>query len=436
MRASEDYSYLKSETGSPYEKGLLDEIKYIPITKNRASYLTLGGSYRPRFEHFTNRNWTAGNQSYFAQRLSVHSSLHFGKRVRFFGELYSGYKGGAEAIPQSDEIDLHQGYVEVGIPLGEATKATVIFGRNEVALGASRLVGIRDGPNMRRSFDLGKVSFSHKQAALQAFYGKEVSIRSGAFDNRFSLFDQNAGNVALWGLYSRISSVKRDDHTELYYLGFESDVSRFNDVVGAETRHTVGVRRVGVLQERWQYNTELIYQFGELGDNTISAFNIETDWNYKLLRTAWNPSIGLKFDWSSGDREKGDGKIQTFNPMFVNPGIYSLAAVNTPANLFSIHPSITVYPLPALSLKLEYAFFYRTSVEDGLYAPTRFQTRAVENIDEKHIGDTIGLLLNYGINRNLTFSLVSSYFVAGSFLADTGDAESIFYLASTLHFKF
>ena len=436
MRAAESYTHLKDQSTSPYEKAFLDEIKYIPLTSNKASYLTLGGSFRPRFEHYTNRNWTEGTDSYYTQRLSLHTSIHLGAYVRFFGELYSGIKSGEEALPQSDEIDLHQGYAEVRFPLGEEANATVVLGRVEVGLGASRLVGIREGPNMRRSFDLGKITFSQSRSTIQAFYGREVQVQFGAFDNTFSLFDEEADNVKLWGLYSSFSSSKREDNTELYYLGFQSNASRYNDVLGEETRHTIGLRRIGTLQKRWQYNTELIYQFGDLADNSISAFNIETDWNYRLIRTNWTPTIGLKFDWSSGDKEQGDGEIQTFNPMFVNPGIYSLAAVNTPANLFSIHPSLAIYPSSALNLKIEYAFFYRTSEEDGLYAPPRFQSRAVEDIDEKHIGDTIGLSLNYTLNRNLSFSLISSYFVAGSFLAATGDSESIFYLSSTMHFKF
>lgn len=436
MRASESYTYLKDVSTSPYEKGFLDEIKYISITSNKDSYLTLGGSFRPRFEHYTNRNWAQGTESYYSQRLSLHTSIHLGSYARLFGEIYSGYKTDGEALPQSDEVDIHQGYVEVRLPIGETAHTTLVFGRNEVGLGASRLVGIREGPNMRRSFDLGKITFSHSKTTIQAFYGREVQLQFGAFDNTFSLFDKDAENVELWGLYSWFSSSKREDTTELYYLGFQSDASRFNDVLGSETRHTVGLRRVGILQGRWQYNTELIYQFGDLADNSISAFNIETDWNYRLVRTTWTPTIGLKFDWSSGDKKPGDGKIQTFNPMFVNPGIYSLAAVNTPANLLSVHPSLSVSPTVALNLKIEYAFFYRTSQEDGLYSPPRFQSRAAEDIDEKHIGDTIGLFLNYTFNRNLSYTLISSYFVAGSFLAETGNSESLFYLSSTLHFKF
>ena len=36
-------------------------------------------------------------------------------------------------------------------------------------------------------------------------------------------------------------------------------------------------------------------------------------------------------------------------------------------------------------------FFYRTTENDGLYAPPRFQTRQADGIRDQHIGDVIGL---------------------------------------------
>ncbi|MEM6380371.1 MAG: hypothetical protein AAF705_19435, partial [Bacteroidota bacterium] len=58
------------------------------------------------------------------------------------------------------------------------------------------------------------------------------------------------------------------------------------------------------------------------------------------------------------------------------------------------------------------------------------------SFDEKHIGDVVGLQANWEINRNISFDLRSSYFIAGKFIEATGDAENTLYIAPTLILKF
>ena len=157
---------------------------------------------------------------------------------------------------------------------------------------------------------------------------------------------------------------------------------------------------------------------------------------YLLSKEGWKPQIGLKLDWSSGDGEAGDGQVGTFNPFFVNPGIYSLASVNTPANMTSLHPSISVRPTEKLLIYADYAFFYRTQQADGFYRPTRFLSRPAAGNNEKHLGDTFGLLIKYEISRNLDFDVVTYFFASGAFIEETGESENISFIAPTLSFKF
>lgn len=75
-RAEENYSFFKDSTKLAWQNA----IKYISLSANRNSYLSIGGSYRPRFEHFSNKNWIADNdENYYSQRLSFHTDWHFGK---------------------------------------------------------------------------------------------------------------------------------------------------------------------------------------------------------------------------------------------------------------------------------------------------------------------------------------------------------------------
>jgi len=367
----------------------------IAIDKRNSIFLTLGGEYRARLEHFTNKNYTTEDLKYYSQRISFHSSLQLGAGIRFFGELYSGFVTGNDPIfLESDEIDLHQGFFEWKRLNSTKLNVTLRLGRQEIGYGASRLVGIRQGPNIRRSFDIARLMVRKKNTSIDVMYGKEVNISPNSFDNRSNIFKNDEPNPSLWGIYYRRPFLKGFGKLDVYHFGFYSNFSRFNDVSGKELRHSIGVRSYSI-KGRFSYNTEIILQWGDLNNNTIFAYNVETDWKYRIIDKGWKPRIGIRVDWSSGDKTAGDGRIGTFNPIFVNPAIYSLAAVNTPANITSLHPSFEFYPKDGLRIFIDYAFFYRTQTNDGLYAPPRFLTRETNGIDTKHIGDVFGLQISY-----------------------------------------
>ncbi|MEM6263685.1 MAG: alginate export family protein [Bacteroidota bacterium] len=432
LRAEEDYRFLKDNDSLDF---FLKELKFIPLNRKKTTVLTLGGGFRPRVEHFTNENYTTEDNTYYSQRLDVHASLRIGTRVRVFAELYHGLTSDGRVPLESDELDVHQAFVDVGLWEKGTGSAKVRIGRQEIGYGSSRLVGIREGPNMRRSFDMARLMVIHKKSSLDLLYGKEVSITPSAFDNTSSIFNANGGSPTLWGIYYRRPFLKDIGKIDLYYLGFHSNASAVNDVAGEELRHAVGIRSFGS-KSRLSYNTELIFQVGEIDESEIFAFNFETDWKFMLISSGWKPTIGLRLDWSSGDRENGDGRIETFNPMFVNPAIYSLAAVNTPANLTSLHPNVTIYPAKGLSIYVDYALFYRTQTADGYYLPPRFIARPGTGGTSRHLGDALGFQLTYELNRNQSFDVRCSYFIAGEFIEETGSSENTFYVAPTMSVKF
>ncbi|MEM8565422.1 MAG: alginate export family protein [Bacteroidota bacterium] len=434
-RATEDYSFLKDSTNLTWQ----ESAKFIPLNSRRNSYLSLGGSYRGRFEHYTDRSWIAGNnENYYTQRLSFHTDWHLGNYFSVFVELYHGYESRDEVIPQHDDLDWHQGFVEINLPI-KANHLILKFGRQELKFGGGRLVDLRAGTNIRRSFDSGNITFKSRSLNLYGFYGKEVQIGFDVFDNDFNFFNKEQLSPKLWGIYSQFKVFPNDSKEkdmELYYIGAQFNQSAFSDVIGREMRHSIGIRSFGKIQKKFQYNSEFIYQFGDIGGRSISAFNFETDWKYTLSQKSWRPTLGLKLDWSSGDRKTNDNKLNSFNPLFVNPGIYSLAGVNTPINLLSLHPSFIFFPIKKWMVNIEFATFFRAVKNDGFYSPPGFLTRPANGFSERHLGNTIGLSLKYTHNRHLSFDIRSSYFFAGDFIEISGDAENLFQFAPTISLQF
>ncbi|MDY8134339.1 alginate export family protein [Aquimarina sp. 2201CG5-10] len=437
LRAEENYSYLNNKKKNPYEKDFFDPVKFIPLNKSKDAYLSFGGQLRSRFEHYSNRLWESQkDQDFYSQRINLHVNLVLGKYVRVFGELYHGYTSHEREFTEFDEIDFHQLFIDFKLPLQNDSRLLFRFGRQEMPFGAARLVGLREGPNIRRSFDAGRLIFKNEETNIQAFYAREVQPTFNAFDNKFTLFKNDAINPKLWGVYSQFKIRKFNGLNEVYYLGFQSDNARFNDVTGKETRHSIGIRRFGTSGKRWQYNTEVIFQFGEIGNSNINAFDIETDWHYKFINTPWQPRPGLKLQYTSGDKDTNDQKINTFNPMFVNPSYYSLALTITPVNLIGVHPSFSIQPTENLNLYLEWAFFWRASRNDGLYQPPRFVNRETNGVSNRNLGNQFGFKASYEISRHLSFDWDLSYFIAGDFQKATGESENILHFAPTLSYKF
>lgn len=435
LRAEENYDFLAEKYQSI--DSFLNALKYIPLSENSDSYLTIGGEFRPRLESYTNQKWVDGEDNdFYSHRVALHANARFNQNFRTFIELYHGYTSHEKVFAEYDNLDWHQGFVEYNLDISQKNHMVARVGRQEIGLGSARLVGIREGPNIRRSFDAVRILQSYHNVDIQYLYGQEVKPAYGSFDNRSNIFDDESNNPALWGIYSQFSFEGDFGKNELYFLTFDVNNARFNDVKGEERRHTVGLRRFGNIGHAFSYNTEVMYQFGDLAGNDIKAFNVETDWYYHFKKTSWKPKVGLKLEWSSGDNKKGDGEVNTFNPMFVNPAYYSLAKTVTPANMVSIHPSITLFPTENMKFYLEWALFKRESTDDGLYRPTRFFSREGNSKNSKDIGSQLGLNFSYQFNRFTSFVLEMSYFKAGSFLEQTGDSANIFHVSPTFRFRF
>lgn len=435
LRAEENYSFLHGSQRA--EDNFWASLKNIELSDSGNSSLSLGGEFRIRGEHFENRGWQSGSdETFWSHRVALHANLQFGSNLRFFGELYHGYTSHQKAFAEYDELNLHQGFAEYSILLSGDKNIAFRAGRQELAFGSARLMGMREGPNIRRSFDAGKITYTNKDTAIHGFYGREVLPRFGVFDNSSNLFAKSNNNPEVWGIYSRFKIKGLLGNNELYYLGFDVNQARFNDVSGHETRHTLGLRRFGRIGERFKYNTELMYQFGTIGTADISAFNIEADWRYTFPNSEWRPELGVKFEWSSGDNAPGDNKINSYNPMFVNPEYYGLAKIITPSNVVSIRPFISLDPNDKLNLYLEYAKFWRESDGDGLYRVTRFLLRVGGNNLSRDLGEQIGFRARYEIDRNWSMDLDASLFWAGEYLEQSGAHENILHIAPTLRFRF
>jgi hypothetical protein len=149
LRYDEDYTYLRTAPGTD----VWDGVKFIALGDE--SHFSVGGELRERFEYLRNPG-TRLSDSVLLQRLLLHGDLHLTPAFRFFVQVASASSFGRDTGPrpgERDDFDLQQAFGDLALGTPERLRATLRAGRQELAFGSQRLVGVRDPLNVRLRFD-------------------------------------------------------------------------------------------------------------------------------------------------------------------------------------------------------------------------------------------------------------------------------------------
>jgi len=421
LRYDEDYSFL----ADPAQRvDLLDWVKYIPL--DGAGFLSFGGEARERFETYGNEFFSTNpnaDNAYFLQRYLFHLDYHPTGWLRVFGQLQSSLESGRLGGPRPtdrDVIDTHQLFADLVQKINEDGQLTLRVGRQEMSYGAERLIAAREGPNIRRAFDEVRLLYKQDAVNVDAFFGSPVEIDPGEFD------DQNIRDVWFWGGYATMPFHPVPGiQLEFYYLGLSNPHAAFNQGVGREERHTVGMRFFGTL-DGWDFNDEAIYQFGRFGSGDINAWSIATDHGYTLGNLWGQPRLGLRAAVASGDNSANDTNLQTFNPLFVRGNYFTEAGLLSPQNFFDVFPSLRIKPIPKLTADLGFDFHWRESLGDGIYRPGGSVIYRGNQDFARFVGTELVLGLAWQVTRHISLSAAYSHFFAGRFISQNNGADADF----------
>ena len=153
---------------------------------------------------------------------------------------------------------------------------------------------------------------------------------------------------------------------DLYYLGLDRKRARFDAGSEREQRHSAGAR-LWEKTESWDYNYELVFQWGHFGPGDIRAWTGASDTGFRIESVKFRPRLGLKADVASGDQDPTDQTLGTFNALFPKGAYFSEADLLGPYNLMDLHPSVELNLTPSLKLTTDADFFWRQSIHEGIY---------------------------------------------------------------------
>jgi hypothetical protein len=397
--------------------------------------LNVGGEIRYQYFHYKNPGWgdePSDPDGFILTRALLHADLKINSRLRTYLELQSSLADGQVDNPSPldrNPLEAHQVFAEWLIRKQQENTFKVRIGRQELSYGSQRLLSVREGPNNRQSFDAVKLSFSKKNFSADGFYGHYVLARPGIFD------DRPGNGVKLWGGYVVFNQVPILSNVDIYYLGLSKNSAKFDDGAGPEVRHSFGTR-IWQSNGDWLYDIESLYQFGSLASSEISAWTASANISYTFRSAALKPQVGLKTELISGDRQHGDGRLNTFNPLFPKGAYFGLAALIGPVNLIDTHPYFSLSITKHLVWSEDYDMFWRMNRDDGIYAVSGKLLYTGQQTISKKIGHQLGSALEYTPNDLIYIRAELTWFNAGKYLKEVGAGKNILMSGITATYKF
>jgi len=435
LSEDEDWTFLRDPS---LRQDFWDPIKYIPLRRsNEDWYLTIGGEAREVWEQIGNDNWGLAPfwNAYFNERYMLHFDLHYGKHVRTFVELKSGLNsfriGGPRPIDEK-KLDFQAAFLEVGTSSAQ-NSVKLLAGRQELEYGSGRLIDVREGPNVRLSFDGFRI-----KSTIEAWNVDVLAVRPDEDNPGF--FD-NAPNphVAFWGVYSTRATARKTS-LDLYYLGLNRNQATFERGTARELRHSIGGRfshPIATETPGWDFDYEALWQFGSFGSASVRAWTAASETGYRFTTVRLKPRLSAKADISSGDNP-ATNTLATFNPLFPKGNYFGVLATTGPGpiNFIDVHPHIeTAFPYN-VSVSVDWIFQWRESLEDGVYAVPGFLIVAANGSRARYVGNRPGTELRWQANRHLWFQGDYGVFFAGPFLKQAGPGRNLNYWALWAGYKF
>ena len=436
LRFNEDWSVM-SDRSRVGDEAYWDGIKFVPLNDRRDVWMSFGGHFQGRLEvwrSFMFGEGSGADDTWFPYRVTFHADLHVGDGFRAFIEVKSAYStdrklpGGNRSVDR-DLFALENAFVDFNTDVGEDGTLTVRVGRRQFQLGKQRLVSPLPWANALRRWDGVSGIYQDRGWTTRAFWSLFAPTDSDGFN-------EPDPDLPFWGVYAS-GNPGPFAVMDVYYLGYGNRTSpTWNGTTGDETRQTLGVRVNGTFRPGFDYDAETAYQFGSVGDGSVSAYMIGSEIGYRLTEVPWRPRLLVGFDLGSGDDRPG-GDVEVFNQLYPLGHAYlGLADVVGRQNVVAASVGVETQPVRGATVGARGFWFSRHSTADAVYGVGGRVFRPGGGTDAKSIASEIDIWWRQKIDRYTSTLVGYSRVFAGDFIKDSGPAENTDFFYIELQYRF
>jgi len=414
-------------------------LKHLPLVSNDLAWITFGGSFRIRGSEtraFQFSPAEAMRDDYSEWRALGSADLWVGRRDAWHARGFAEWRdaqGFGRTLPggvrpsEADRSDWQDRFVEVGYG-----RQGVRAGRQDVALGRERLVGIADWSNSRRTFEGVRGLASVGRLQFDAFDGRVVEVRMTTPDR------------ADMSSHIRFATVTRSGiaapQGQWRLAGAQAYAIDVEQQSGAADRLTAGARlwwdrRAGTTD--WSAEFEGATQTGRVGARALRAWFAVTEGTVTWRQRAWSPSVTLGVDLGSGTGPDSARRSGTFAPPYATAhGFTGIADVFGRGNLLERRIGFGLRPRPPITVSLIGRRFSRMRTEDGVYSKANAVIRPASDLSARWIADEVDLTARWNIGKRVRFDGGGAWVGAGDFIKATGPATPVgwFFLSTGVMF--
>ena len=396
------------------------------------SWVRIGVEHRGRLEGLSGAGFAADREDlYWLNRFRVTTRFAMkpwlGATIQVQDARVEGRNGPVAGAPFRDPLDLRLAHVDVGQL--EKGRFAVRGGRQELVFGDQRLVGHVSWLNTARSFDAVRGVFRHKKMRLDGFAASVVNVQPDEANS-------SGGGNYFYGADAVIAVLPNGGTLEPYeFVRATRNLRTELGSPGTLTSSTSGIRLVGKLDARTDYNVEAALQRGSLGSDTISAWAGHWVMGRTIAAGPLTYRAFGEYNFASGDETPGDGVRGTFDQLFPTPhDKYGLADQVAWKNIHHLRAGLEVRPQPKLMLAGSYHSFWLASARDALYsAGGAVLARIAAGAPDRHVGQELDLQATYTPWPRLQLHGGYAHIFTGAFLkaATPGKAYSAPYFMVT-----
>jgi hypothetical protein len=337
-----------------------------------------------------------------------------------------------------DYFDLRQAYIQLGPKWVNAT-----LGRQTLAYGDERLIGISEWNNFSRTFDAAKLHYEKGKFSVDLFASTVVEILRDRFDQS-DLFNgsETHRDQVFSGIYASTTAANPltidfyallldEENPTLIVPGITYPGTSLS-IPGTRTDFVTLGTRIKADPKKlhgWEYEGEFAFQAGKVSDLDLTAFAAHIGGGYNFFDCPWSPRLFAEYNYASGDDNATDGDIETFQNLFPsNHKFYGYMDLFSWQNIHNPEVSFRVKPTKQTSIQLDGHGFWLANTDDAWYrANGSTKVRPITPGARNYVGSEIDLTATYQPIKFLTFQAGYSHFFAGSYVRDTGaDSDADF----------